>query len=58
MVPYCSAGGELLGLLDVDSNEPAAFTKADQQGLEAVCNVLRDWNIFKERLSLRKQHPM
>ena len=53
MVPYCSAGGELLGVLDVDSNEPAAFTTADQHGLEAVCNVLRDWNIFKERLSLK-----
>ena len=52
-MPYCSAGGELLGVLDVDSDEPAAFTKEDQQGLEAVCNVLRDWNIFKERLLLK-----
>ena len=36
VVPIVSAGGELIGVLDVDSAEPAAFDAADQAGLEAI----------------------
>ena len=32
--------GSLLGVLDVDSNAPAAFDEADARGLEAVAALL------------------
>lgn len=34
-------GGEgVLAVLDVDSNDPAAFRAVDQEGLEAICEAL------------------
>jgi L-methionine (R)-S-oxide reductase len=35
-----SAGARLLGVLDVDSNHPNAFTAADAAALEAICASL------------------
>ena len=40
VVPILRPDGTLLGVLDVDSDLPAAFTAADQDGLEAVCAEL------------------
>lgn len=40
VVPVIGRGGCLLGVLDVDSDHPAAFTAADQRGLEAVAGLL------------------
>jgi GAF domain-containing protein len=39
VVPIVSGGpaGRLLGVLDVDSDRPAAFTSADAAGLESIC---------------------
>jgi putative methionine-R-sulfoxide reductase with GAF domain len=42
VVPLIDCNGELLGVLDVDSNYPAAFTTVDKEGLEKVCKYLRD----------------
>jgi len=39
VVPVLCAG-ELYGVLDVDSNTPAAFTAEDREGLEAICAEL------------------
>lgn len=38
VVPVLTPSGSLLAVLDVDSNHPAAFTAADQQGCEALCS--------------------
>lgn len=40
VVPVVTPADVLLGVLDVDSNAPAAFTAADQDGLEALCGEL------------------
>ena len=37
VVPIVTPAGHLLGVLDVDSNAPAAFTEIDQAALEALC---------------------
>ena len=39
VVPVLDAGGELLGVLDVDSTERAAFDAIDQAGLEAIVRM-------------------
>jgi len=52
VVPYFTAGGDILGVLDVDSDLPSAFTAADQDGLEEICKLLRDWNVFQENLAV------
>jgi L-methionine (R)-S-oxide reductase len=36
VVPVRDAAGQLIGVFDVDSDMPAAFTHIDQQGLEAI----------------------
>ncbi len=45
VVPVHTPGGELLAVLDVDSDAPAAFTMADQRALEELAAWLgaRDW---------------
>jgi L-methionine (R)-S-oxide reductase len=37
VVPVFAKGGDLIAVLDVDSNQPAAFDEQDRQGLEAIC---------------------
>ena len=37
VVPVLDPAGELLAVLDVDSNLPAAFDVVDQEELEAIC---------------------
>ncbi len=37
VVPLCAPDGRVLGVLDVDSNEPAAFGEVDRTHLEALC---------------------
>lgn len=37
VVPVVTPAGRLLGVLDVDSNAPAAFTEVDQVALERLC---------------------
>jgi GAF domain-containing protein len=37
VVPIVTAGGRLLGVLDVDSDILGAFTEVDRDGLEAIC---------------------
>ncbi len=36
VVPVFGADGRLIGVLDIDSNRPDAFTAADQAGLEGM----------------------
>jgi GAF domain-containing protein len=40
VVPVLTPGGQLLAVLDVDSNSPAAFSATDQRELEALCQEL------------------
>ncbi|TRO90689.1 GAF domain-containing protein [Glycocaulis profundi] len=40
VVPVLRADGSLAAVLDVDSEQPAAFDAEDQAGLEAICAVL------------------
>jgi L-methionine (R)-S-oxide reductase len=40
VVPVLTPGGQLLAVLDVDSNLPAAFRATDQRELEALCQDL------------------
>lgn len=40
VVPVSRPDGRLLGVLDVDSDLPAAFHAADARGVEAVCALL------------------
>lgn len=44
-MPVLGPDGQLLAVLDVDSDLPAAFTAADQRGLEQLCGWLgaREW---------------
>jgi GAF domain-containing protein len=37
VVPVLAPGGRLLGVLDVDSDAPAAFDEVDQAALERLC---------------------
>jgi GAF domain-containing protein len=37
VVPIVTPAGRLLGVLDVDSDRPAAFDAVDQENLEAIC---------------------
>jgi len=37
VVPVLSARGELLAVLDIDSDLPAAFSEHDQEHLESIC---------------------
>lgn len=36
VIPVFGAGGRLVGVLDIDSNQPAAFTAQDATALEAI----------------------
>lgn len=36
VVPVIGQGGRLLAVLDIDSNQPAAFTQQDADGLQAI----------------------
>ncbi|MGY6633298.1 MAG: GAF domain-containing protein [Alkalilacustris sp.] len=36
VIPVINRRGNLLGVLDIDSNQPDAFTEADAQALEAI----------------------
>jgi len=36
VIPVFGAAGRLLGVLDIDSNQPAAFTEADAAALERI----------------------
>jgi GAF domain-containing protein len=38
VVPVFDKRKKLIGVLDIDSNQPAAFTVGDQQSLEAILN--------------------
>lgn len=40
VVPVLNAAGELLAVLDVDSNQPGAFDETDKVNLEAVCRMV------------------
>jgi GAF domain-containing protein len=40
VAPKSASGARLLGVLDVDSDLPDAFTQADAHGLEAICAEL------------------
>lgn len=40
VVPVITPEGRLLGVLDVDSNTPAAFDEVDQRALESLCAEL------------------
>ena len=41
VVPVRDAAGEVIGVLDVDSDQPAAFTQVDVAGLTAVVELIR-----------------
>lgn len=40
VVPIITPNGRMLGVLDVDSDDPAAFTEVDQEHLEELCREL------------------
>lgn len=40
VVPVLAPSGEVLAVLDVDSNDPGAFSETDQRHLEALCTML------------------
>ena len=40
VVPILSEQSRLLGVLDVDSDEPGAFSDVDQRHLESLCQML------------------
>jgi L-methionine (R)-S-oxide reductase len=40
VVPVLGARGEVIAVLDVDSDDPAAFDELDREGLEAICHEL------------------
>ena len=40
VVPIKNASGAVVAVLDVDSDTPAAFSRADVQFLEDVCQML------------------
>lgn len=40
VVPVFDADGQLAAILDVDSEQPDAFDRVDQSGLEAICRHL------------------
>ncbi len=40
VVPIVAPGGRLIGVLDIDSDAPAAFTAVDQEGLQRLCERL------------------
>jgi len=40
VVPVVTPAGELVAVLDVDSHQPAAFTPADAEGLEAIAELV------------------
>jgi len=40
VVPVLDAAGELIAVLDVDSNQPDAFDETDRVNLEAVCRMV------------------
>jgi GAF domain-containing protein len=40
VVPVFDAAGRLAAVLDIDSEQPAAFDAEDQAGLEAICQIL------------------
>ncbi|MEZ4267460.1 MAG: GAF domain-containing protein [Myxococcota bacterium] len=40
VVPILRPDGRVFGVLDVDSDDPAAFTRVDQEALEKICDEL------------------
>lgn len=40
VVPLIASGGEVLGEIDIDSDEPAAFTADDRRALEAAAKLI------------------
>ena len=40
VVPVLDAAGQLIAVLDVDSNQPDAFDETDRVNLEAVCRMV------------------
>ncbi len=40
VIPVFNSAGRLVGVLDVDSTQPAAFDALDARGLEAICHDL------------------
>jgi GAF domain-containing protein len=41
VVPIYDPDGELAAVLDLDSNEPAAFDEVDREELERIADLLR-----------------
>lgn len=48
VVPVIDPEGTLLAVLDIDSDAPAAFDEADQEGLEMICRF------YAERFAARR----
>lgn len=48
LVVLIRAGDEIFGQFDLDSNEPGAFTEADEEGIQAVADKLAE-QIMAER---------
>ena len=40
VVPVKAPDGEVIAVLDIDSDQPDAFDEADRQGLEAICRIV------------------
>lgn len=50
VVPILSADDALLGVLDIDSNEPSAFQGVDAEWLTTIIAPLSQWNEQKRRV--------
>jgi len=42
VLPVTDRQGKLRGVLDIDSNDPAAFDEVDEQELSAICRLVGD----------------
>ena len=40
VVPLHNSSGSIIGVLDIDSKTPGAFSEADRKGLESICGLL------------------
>lgn len=50
-MPFFAGGGDLLGVLDIDSNSLGAFREVDKNGLESLCDIFQNWNAFYENVA-------
>ena len=64
VVPLLREDGSLLGVLDLDSPQPARFDAEDQDGLERVAAIfvaltgVGFWDLLQKRHAVRRNYPV